>query len=127
MIKLIKWFLILKLWRKSKSKIVIMLVFWIVLLLLNQVFNDLITLPKQDRPLNLLYLKWAFTCFVLGVSSFQLYRIYVDALLLIGVKQSPSSKEIQRGSKKQIILEKQSLKTKSDVIIAKYQNKQEKE
>jgi hypothetical protein len=123
MIKLIKWFFILKVWRKSKVKIVVMLALWVTLVLSNQVLSDLTSISNQENALNFFYFKWVVICFVLGASGFLFYRIYLDTLLLIGVKSAPSNEVLEVASKKNNIVLKQKLKTKSDLIIEKYQSK----
>jgi hypothetical protein len=127
MIKLIKWFFILKVWRKSKVKIVVMLALWVTLVLSNQVLSDLTSISNQENALNFFYFKWVVICFVLGASGFLFYRIYLDTLLLIGVKSAPSNEVLEVASKKNNIVLKQKLKTKSDLIIEKYQSKTERE
>lgn len=126
MLGLIKWLFILKVLKISKTNIFSMVAIWVTLLLSNQVLIDVISITKQENMLNLLYLKWAFICLVLIVSSYLIYRIYCDVLILIGVKQVHPNKAIQAVSKKKSILLKARLKTKSDVIFEKYKSRLEK-
>jgi hypothetical protein len=100
-----------------------MLALWVTLVLSNQVLSDLTSISNQENALNFFYFKWVVICFVLGASGFLFYRIYLDTLLLIGVKSAPSNEVLEVASKKNNIVLKQKLKTKSDLIIEKYQSK----
>ncbi len=119
--KVLKWYLLLKIWATSKRKMLFLLVLWVTVFVIMQVMGDLISISQHETIVGFIYAKWLFLSVVIGASWIIVYRIYLDTLSAISFPVKSQLPETKEAVMKQKMLSKESLKSRSDAIIEKYQ------
>jgi len=121
MFTILKWYLLLQIWASSKSTILVLVALWILYIFANHFFKDLIVITQQESIPDLIYFKWVFISVLLIATCFLIYKIYCDVLSDLGMQESESNEKVEAISRKKVMLSKPTLKSRSEMIIEKYQ------
>lgn len=97
-------------------------VYAVVLILLSLMFSDFISIASGMSLYVLIFVKWASVVLLLILIAITLAKIFSLATTIF--KKSEDTKELD--VKKEKILSKEKLSTKSDLILQKYMKKNEK-
>jgi len=116
MFKVFKYLFLINLYKKAKKSFVMLFVYVISLMLISFIMNDLISVATGITVYLFLLVKWIIIFFLLILISFSVMKI-------LNVARNPFEKKesvVKKDSKKNRIIEKEKLSTKSDLILQKY-------
>ncbi|WP_457748225.1 hypothetical protein [Sulfurimonas sp.] len=112
MFRALKYLFLANLYKKTKSNVVVLFVYIVVLLLTSYIMNDLISVSQSVTVYFMLFFKWVIVLTLLVLIGLRILKI-------LNIVSKPFSNE-KNNSKKQQILSKEKLYTKSDQIMQKY-------
>lgn len=122
MFKVFKYIFLLTLYKKAKKSFLMLAVYAVVLILLSLMFSDFISIASGMSLYVLIFAKWASVVLLLILIAITLAKIFSLATTIF--EKSEDTKELD--VKKEKILAKEKLSTKSDLILQKYMKKNEK-
>ncbi len=114
MFKMAKYYVLVNLYRKAKRNIVVILVSLMIMVLLSYLFSDLVAMEMDTG--YLFVLKWAMYLILLSVIVWNVRKMTSLDILVFG-KQN---QETVIDAKKEKILKKEHLLSKSEIILNKY-------
>jgi len=117
MFKVFKYMLIANIYKKAKTSFILVFASLVALILLSFILNDIIKVSNGMEVYILLGIKWVGVLSLLGVVGYNIIKI-------INIATTPFESQKASGSndlKKEHILKKDTLLTKSDLILRKYQ------
>lgn len=118
MLRFFKYMYVLSVLKRSKLNIVVLVSLLLVLMLGIMIFNDLISVYESKSIYLYLLAKWVFIVFMLAliIATFaKIIHIAINPL-----KSKDNAKESDVDKKKQKLVEKEKLLTKSDLIMKRY-------
>ena len=120
------------LWQKFKKQIITLLVSVGLVLLILGIYNDLCSVLKisnKESVLYLLLLKWFLILFIIGVNVLMLRRLSTKEFKeSIKKEEAKKSKEVKLPlTQQEKLLQKEKLLTTTDLILAKYAKKKDKD
>jgi|AMQJ01.1.fsa_nt_gi thiol:disulfide interchange protein len=120
------------LWQKFKKQIITLLVSVGLVLLILGIYNDLFSVLKisnKESVLYLLLLKWFLILFIIGVNVLMLRRLSTKEFKeSIKKEEAKKSKEVKLPlTQQEKLLQKEKLLTTTDLILAKYAKKKDKD
>lgn len=119
MLKLFKYIFIVNLYKKAKKNLIMAGVMLILMFISTFLMNDLIEVARGSEKYLFLLTKWVLILVFLAVIAINLLKVFNIAIASIGVK--PTYKlSLASTDKKQRLLGKEHLETKSESIIKKY-------
>ena len=116
MFKMAKYYVLLNLYRKARKNIIVILVSWMMMVLLSYLFADLATMEKYAG--NVLIVKWMLYLILLSVIVWNVRKMTSIAILPFG----KDNEEMIVDVKKENILKKEQLFSRSDLILNKYRS-----
>ena len=122
MFKAIKYLFMANLYSKAKKYFLILFGSVLGLILVSLIISDAISVASGMSICVLLILKWIFILVFIIMIGYSILKILHIAINPLGVenKNTKKTKEEVLDEKKQYILEKEKIFTKSDLIIQKY-------
>jgi len=117
MFKIAKYYFLLSLYQKTKRNILAIMLFTMLFLVSSYIFTDLIAMAEEK--LGLVLAKWTVILILLAVIAFNVSQIYKALPTLF--KQKEKAQRVD--SKKEKIISKERLLSRSDMIINKYRAK----
>lgn len=124
MFKAFKYLFLVSLYKKAKYSFKMLFVDVVLLILVTLIINDLLSISTGMTVYILLLVKWAVILLLLGLIGLNIFKILNIATNPFEKKEdesAPNSKEeLLKDDKKNRILAKEELFTKSDLIIQKY-------
>lgn len=124
MFKAFKYLFLVSLYKKAKYSFKMLLVDVVLLILINLIINDLLSISTGMTVYILLLVKWAVILVLLGLIGLNILKILNIATnpfeKIEDESASDSKEELSKDAKKNQILAKEELFTKSDLIIQKY-------
>ncbi len=125
MFKALKYLLFAGLYQKAKKSFFVLFGSIIALILLNLIISDVVDVSDGITVYVLLIVKWIANLSILGLIGFSILKI-INAATDPFTSNKPKVKPINElDSKKDRILAKETLLTKSDVILEKYMKGQQ--
>lgn len=118
MFRFAKYYMLVNLYKRAKKNIIRVFLSVFVMILVSYLFADIIAIAGEENSYRLLSLKWL----ILLVSIFV---ILTNIRQVVKIASSPFGKEVNETEidvKKERILAKEHLMTKSDRIIEKYRS-----
>ena len=118
MFKFAKYYVLLKLYRKTKKNIIGITVSMLFMVITSYIFSDIIGMTVNDNSYGLIVVKWLMHLMLLLIIVFNMREI-------IKVISSPFKKEVTefvQDEKRERILSKNHLMSKHDLIIQKYKD-----
>ena len=115
MFKAIKYIYIITLLKKAKKHFIMLFIYFLSVIFLSLIFNDIIDVSSGAMVFGLIFLKWSINIIFIGLIFFSLIKI-------INLASNPLSvsKVEPIDDKKEKILSKDVLRSKTDIIIQKY-------
>jgi len=124
MFKALKYLLFAGLYKKAKKSFFILFGSIITLILINLIISDAVTVSSGTSVFFLLIVKWTSNLFLLWLMGFSTLKIFNIATNPFASKQCKIKALKESNSKKDRILSKETLFTKSDLILQKYMREQ---
>lgn len=122
MFKVLKYLFVANLYKKTKNSFLGIFVSVIALIVLSLIVNDLISVASGMNVYILLIIKWVGIFFLLGFIGYSVLKI-VNAIttpFTTEEKAVSTNTVVMLDNKKDRILAKEKLNTKSDLILQKY-------
>lgn len=116
MFKVFKYLFLVTLYKKAKKSFVMLAMYVVLLILLSLILNDLISVATGLTVYVLLLVKWVLILLLLILIAFTLVKIF--SVATNPLKKREEEREVN--TKKERILAKEKLSTKSDLILQKY-------
>ena len=116
MFRALKYILLANLFKKAKNRFIYILVSLVVLVMFVFIINDITSIVNEENTILLFGIKWVSIVTLLISILYNSYKI-------IQVVSSPFQDEKKSSTKKEHILKKDKLLTKSELIIQKYKSK----
>ena len=116
MFKVFKYLFLVTLYKKAKKSFVMLAMYVVLLILLSLILNDLISVATGLTVYVLLLVKWVLILLLLLLIAFTLVKIF--SVATNPLKKREEEREVN--TKKERILAKEKLSTKSDLILQKY-------
>lgn len=113
MFQALKYLLLANLYSRAKKNIIALFVALLFLIVVTFIMGDIIDVSNGVTLYSLIALKWFF---ILATVSFIVFNL----LKIINLATTPFEKEKKTDKKREKILEKENLLTKSDIILEKY-------
>ena len=111
-------------YKKARKSFIALFVCIVLLALAGSIMNDLLSVSTGAAVYMLLIAKWTISLLLLGLIGFNIMQIFNIAADPFGNKQNEVSKsdmeQVSKDAKKDRILAKEKLLTKSDLILQKY-------
>lgn len=124
MFKAIKYLLLVNLYKKAKKSFMMLFVYVVSLVLISFIINDLMSISTGAMVYIFLLVKWIAIISLLSLIGFSLLKIFNIATNPFEVKQNEVSKDdeaqVSQNTKKDRILAKEKLFSRSDLIVQKY-------
>ena len=124
MFKALKYLFIATLYKKAKKSFMMLFVYIVALIISSLIINDLMVIATGISVYVLLLLKWMVILSLLGLISFSILKIFNIATNPFEKKEDEqthsSVNKVAKDTKKNRILAKEKLFTKSDLIVQKY-------
>jgi len=122
MFKVFKYLLYASLYKKAKSSFITLFVSLVALLVSSFMMNDLIAISTGITLYSLVIAKWALILILLGLIAWSVLKIINRAIDLFGFKttNTEDSTDAPKDIRKEKILNKDKLFTKSEIILQKY-------
>jgi len=117
MFKFAKYYLIINLYRKNKRSLLIVLVAIVMMITLSLIFSDLIVMAEDTERYFLVGIKWLLLFGLLGLIGYQLRKIFLQSSL-------PFEKNRSTNVKREQLMTKEKLQSRSEMIINKYRSVQ---
>jgi hypothetical protein len=124
MFKALKYLLFVGLYKKAKKSFLILFGSIITLILINLIISDAIDVSSGMSVYFLLIIKWISNLFLLCLIGFSTLKIFNIATNPFASKQSKVKATKESNTKKDRILSKETIFTKSDLILQKYMKEQ---
>ena len=116
MFRALKYIFLANLFKKAKKRFIYILVSLVVLVMFVFIINDITSIINEENAILIFSIKW------LGIVTL-LMSILHNSYKIIKVASSPFQDEKTPLTKKEHILKKDKLLTKSELIIQKYKSK----
>ena len=116
MLKILKYIFVANLYKKAKKSFVMLFIYVVALILLNLIFDDILSITTGAGMYILLLTKWVVILSLLSLIGFSILKIINVATNTFEVKKEQPAKDM----KKDRILAKEKLLSKSDLILQKY-------
>jgi len=117
MLKLAKYYLLINLYRKNKRSLLIVLVSIVMMITISFIFSDLTGMAESKERYFLVGIKWLLLFCLLGLIAYQLRKISQQSAL-------PFEKNASFDVKREQLMAKEKLQSRSDMIINKYRSVQ---
>ena len=122
MFKIFQYLYLASLFKRAKKGLVALIVYILLLFIISFMLNDFISVSAASTLYLLIALKWVSIVFLLSMIAYTLVKIYTQLDPLEPF--NTSSKKSMPNEKKEHILGKDKLRTKSDLIVEKYSKSQ---
>ena len=116
MFKALKYLFIMTLFKKAKRSFVSLMIYISLIVIVNLIFNDLISISTETAVYNILFIKWVTNILLLALIILSLLNIFHVATNPLQTKISEKKEDL----KKKKILGKEKLYTRSEQILQKY-------
>lgn len=120
MLKLFKYLYLANLYKRAKKSFLMLFIYLLCLMLTVFIINDIISVTTTSSVYLFILIKWVVTIALLVLIGLSLIKIIDTALHPMRDEQNP----IKKDSKKERILTKEKLRSKSDIIMQKYKKTQ---
>ncbi len=124
MFKVIKYLFLANLYKKAKKSFVMLFIYVISLILISFIINDLMAISTGAMVYILLLVKWIAILSLLSLTGFSVLKIFNVASNPFEEKQdavsTDDSIQVPQDTKRERILAKEKLFTRSDLILQKY-------
>ena len=117
MFKFAKYYFLLNWYQNTKRNMLAIVVFFVLFLILTYLFGDLIAMA--DDKLGLVIAKWIAIIVLLAMIAFNIVQLFKSLPVPFKNEKSDDEKDL----KKEKIITKEKLLSRSDLILNKYRNK----
>ena len=122
MLKMFKYLFLANLFKKAKKNIVIAASMLLLLMISTFLMNDLLAVASGSDKYLFLLIKWVLILLFIAITVYNLLKVFNTATESVGIKPK-SEAVVVTDAKKERILAKEHLQTKSDRIMKKYMKK----
>ena len=124
MFKALKYFFLANLYRKAKKRFMMLFIYVVSLILVSFIINDLMSISTGITVYILLLIKWIVILSLLSLIGFNILKIFNIAINPFENKEAEvlqdTKEHTSKNTKKERILAKEKLFTRSDLIFQKY-------
>lgn len=119
MFKFLKYIFLLNIYKKTKKDSIIFLTSIVLLFLFSFMINDFIDATHSTSKYTLINVKWITIVVLLGLIVYSVLRIFTIVIASLSLKDDTPKK---KNHKKEKVIAKEELFTKSDLIFKKYKS-----
>ncbi len=117
MFKIVKYYFLLNIYQRAKRNIIAVIISGFLLVLSSYIFNDLIDIA-DDSKYGLIIVKWILLLLLWSIIAFNIVKV----LNAIPRPLKKENKNIVRDTRKESILHKEHLISRSGIILNKYKS-----
>ena len=118
MFKLAKYYVLLNLYKRSKRNIITIVISLVLMILVSYIFADIINIRGNENSYGLIVIKWLMLLTLVFVMVFNVRKMIKIVSTLFWKERKEDMPDI----KKEMILGKEHLMSRSDLIIGKYRS-----